>query len=203
MKRLLHVSKASSRTTGPRATCASSQNVLLYGHHPRLPSKCTCVLTATTRTFSSSEGSTDPSLIRHLSQEVSSVPADTSDTTGTHLTIPGSQTGAGRKLAIVFTCTVCETRSAKQFTERAYEHGVVIIRCPGCQNLHLIVDRLGYFDEGHFDLETIEQMTGQDVKRVSDADGALEIDLETLLGTEKMEELRKKAQEVVETKRVE
>jgi len=74
---------------------------------------------------------------------------------------------ATKRLAIVYTCKVrlhlnqpfppsrptnpslppslppqvCETRSTKAFSQQAYDHGVVLVRCPGCDNLHLIVDR--------------------------------------------------------------
>jgi protein import protein ZIM17 len=47
----------------------------------------------------------------------------------------------GQKMAVVFTCTVCNTRSARQFTKKSYEEGVVLIRCPGCDNLHLFAVR--------------------------------------------------------------
>jgi hypothetical protein len=47
----------------------------------------------------------------------------------------------GQKMAVVFTCTVCNTRSARQFTKKSYDEGVVLIRCPGCDNLHLFAVR--------------------------------------------------------------
>lgn len=50
-------------------------------------------------------------------------------------------------LAMLFTCNVCETRSAKTMSRATYETGIVIVRCPSCRNLHLIADRLGWFGE--------------------------------------------------------
>jgi len=102
--------------------------------------------------------------------------------------IPGAQKG-GRKLAIVFTCTVCETRSVKQFTENAYNNGVVIVQCPGCQNRHLIADNLGFFEdeEGGWNIEKALSKMGENVKMVNN-DNVMELSVEDLYGAEKIEE---------------
>ena len=119
----------------------------------------------------------------------------TSNAESLTMEIPGTRQGKGRQLALVFTCAVCETRSVKQFTENAYLTGVVMVRCPGCQNLHLIADRLGWFDDTDgttFDLTTLEKMTGQKVQRLSAADTDTEtwqLSLQDLVGKDKMLQL--------------
>lgn len=91
--------------------------------------------------------------------------------------IPGTSKGGSRKLAILFTCKVCDTRSAKRFTERAYNHGVVLVRCPKCENLHLIADNLGYFtdDKDGWNVEKLKHISEQENILVSGDDEVLEL----------------------------
>jgi DNL zinc finger len=136
------------------------------------------------------------------------------------ITIPGAEKG-GKKLAIVYTCTICNTRSMKQFTERAYNHGVVIVKCPTCQNQHLIADRIGYFPEAHdpetdsgFDLTTVAKQYGASYKRITattevDNDTATStatgtsatttLSMEDWIGSDKMKELRLTAVQQIDT----
>jgi hypothetical protein len=92
--------------------------------------------------------------------------------------VPGAQHG-GDKFIMLYTCTVCDTRSARTVSKQAYAEGVVIVRCPGCSSLHLVADRLGYFDDGSVDVEAILAAKGQTVRNAAaarrapaDADGA-------------------------------
>lgn len=82
-------------------------------------------------------------------------------------------------LALIFTCKVCETRSMKTCCRESYEKGVVVVRCSGCNNLHLIADRLGWFGEPG-SIEDLLAARGEGVKK--GAVDSLNLTLEDLAG---------------------
>jgi len=72
------------------------------------------------------------------------------------------------RMSITFTCNVCDTENKnKSFGKRSYDKGIVIIRCEGCQNLHLIADRLGWL--GHnTNVEELLEKKGETVLRIKE-----------------------------------
>ncbi len=72
------------------------------------------------------------------------------------------------KLAISYTCKVCGKRNEmKMMSRKCYEEGVVIVKCDGCGNNHLIADNLGWFsDTGNkINIETLMEQKGEQVTR--------------------------------------
>jgi mitochondrial protein import protein ZIM17 len=95
--------------------------------------------------------------------------------------VPGVKS-QGEKYAMVYTCTVCNTRSVKQISKQGYHHGCVLVRCPGCQNLHLIADHLGIFESKGWTIESYLAENGENVRKVDDG-GVLELTREDILGS--------------------
>lgn len=81
------------------------------------------------------------------------------------------------KLKVIFTCKKCNYRNGKIISKLAYEKGVVIIRCDGCKNNHLIADNLGWFEElkNKRNIEKILAAKGETIRKIqNDVDGYLE-----------------------------
>lgn len=78
------------------------------------------------------------------------------------------------RLMIGFTCKKCGNRTHKFMSKKAYEQGVVIIKCPGCDANHLIADHLGWYDTLNKvgTLETMYQKLGRS-KEINNSDTGL------------------------------
>ena len=68
--------------------------------------------------------------------------------------------------AIVYTWTVWETRQARSFSKKSYHEGVVLIRCEGCDNLHLIADNLGWFRDKSVNIEDLMREKGDKLRKI-------------------------------------
>ena len=75
---------------------------------------------------------------------------------------------------IFYTCKKCDSKQSRSFTKNSYHNGVVLVRCDGCQNLHLIADNLGWFEEKGVNIEELAKRSGESLLKV---DGQDEISL--------------------------
>ncbi|UKK00315.2 hypothetical protein MACK_000387 [Theileria orientalis] len=81
----------------------------------------------------------------------------------------------------VFTCNICNHRSAKSFSKQAYNHGIVYVRCESCKSLHLISDQLGWFGDKQ-NIEEILSRKGHQVSKMELGQDVSESDLELIAG---------------------
>ena len=62
----------------------------------------------------------------------------------------------------------------------AYTKGVVIVKCEGCQNNHLIADNLGWWPDlqakGIKNIEDLMREKGEEVRRVNAADSPQDLE---------------------------
>ena len=100
---------------------------------------------------------------------------------GSFSDVPGVRS-EGDKYAMMYTCGVCDTRAAKMVSKQAYHHGTVLIRCPQCQNLHLIADHLGQFEEKGWTVEQFLEAQGEKVRHVA-SDNVLELTMADIAGS--------------------
>lgn len=98
--------------------------------------------------------------------------------------VPGVKT-KGEKFVLVYTCTVCDTRSAKKISKQGYKKGVVVVKCPGCNSQHLIADNLGIFEDPGWDLESAVKHKSSEprIKVVATEQDVLELTQDDILGT--------------------
>lgn len=89
-------------------------------------------------------------------------------TSGVAETNPNSLGKVDVKMRLVFTCKKCNTRNDKLMSKHSYEKGIVLVRCDGCEKLHLIADNLDWFKNPQGkNIEEILAAKGETVQRNS------------------------------------
>ncbi|KEP66302.1 UNVERIFIED_CONTAM: DNL zinc finger protein [Hammondia hammondi] len=152
---LSHVSRLSSLCLSSSSLCSSP-----FSH---VSSPSPCLPFALSRGYISSSPSPSSPSSLSASSSAPEVKIDWSRVPGTGARKNSSEEAlpAADVYVLLFTCKPCGKRSVKKFSKRAYHHGVVIIKCPHCESLHLIADHLGWFGAGPETLEDILKAKGE------------------------------------------
>lgn len=66
---------------------------------------------------------------------------------------------------LAFTCKKCNHRSSHTISKQAYHHGTVMVKCPKCNNRHLIADHLKIFNDNHITIQDIMKAKGETVSQ--------------------------------------
>lgn len=73
-----------------------------------------------------------------------------------------------KKMQLAYTCKVCQTRNSHMISKDSYKNGVIIVKCAGCQNNHLVADNLGWFKDQKTNIEDLMREKGEAVRRVEE-----------------------------------
>lgn len=73
-----------------------------------------------------------------------------------------------KKMQLVYTCKVCQTRNSNTISKNSYKSGVIIVQCSGCQNNHLIADNLGWFKDSKTNIEDLMKEKGEEVRKIEE-----------------------------------
>ncbi|KAL2548865.1 Zim17-type zinc finger protein [Forsythia ovata] len=131
------------------------------------------------------EGGHESSSSKNDADETKLVASSINDeNTAKHSVKSNLQVSKRHDLAMIFTCKVCDTRSVKTVCRESYDKGVVVAKCDGCNNLHLIADRLGWFGAPG-SVEEFLAARGEEVKKGSI--DTLNLTLEDLAGKKNLE----------------
>lgn len=72
---------------------------------------------------------------------------------------------APARFKIMYTCKVCEHRNSHMISRLAYNQGIVIVTCSGCNSRHLMSDKTGLLDYGVWNVEMLAA-AGESVTRL-------------------------------------